>query len=55
MSEKVIVRQKKNYETSFMAVDPDEAGGDIQPVRGIHELIPYGMVLSGLGTYTASS
>jgi putative redox protein len=54
MSEKVIIRQKRNYETSFMSLDPDEPGADKpRPVQGIHELTPYGMVLAGLGTCTA--
>jgi uncharacterized OsmC-like protein len=54
MSEKVIIRQKRNYETSFMALDPEGPGTDKpRPVHGIHELTPYGMVLAGLGTCTA--
>jgi len=54
MSEKVIIRQKKNYETSYMAFDPDESGSDKpRPVHNIQELTPYGMVLAGLGTCTA--
>lgn len=54
MSEKVIIRQKRNYETNFMALDPDGPGADkSRPVQGIHELTPYGMVLAGLGTCTA--
>jgi putative redox protein len=54
MSEKVIIRQKRNYETDFMALDPDGPGADKpRPVQGIHELTPYGMVLAGLGTCTA--
>jgi len=54
MSEKVIIRQKRNYETNYMSLDPDEPGSDKpRPVRNIQELTPYGMVLAGLGTCTA--
>lgn len=54
MSEKVIVRQNSNYETTFMAVEPDGPDKDKpRPVHGIHELTPYGMVLAGIGTCTA--
>jgi uncharacterized OsmC-like protein len=54
MSEKVIVRQKRNYETNFTALDPEGPdAGQPRPVHGIHELTPYGMVLAGLGTCTA--
>jgi len=54
MSEKVIIHQKRNYETNFMSIDPDELESD-KPryVENIHELTPYGMVLAGLGTCTA--
>jgi putative redox protein len=54
MSEKVIIRQKRNYETSFSALDPHAKGADKpRHVQGVHELTPYGMVLAGLGTCTA--
>ncbi len=54
MSEKVIIRQKKNYETSIMALNPDELrSGIARLVHSIHELTPYGMVIAGLGTCTA--
>ena len=54
MSEKVIIRQKNNYETTYQSLDPDEPGGDRpRPVLSISELTPYGMVLAGLGTCTA--
>jgi putative redox protein len=54
MSEKVIVRQKRNYETSFSALAPDAKAADKpRHVHGVHELSPYGMVLAGLGTCTA--
>ena len=54
MSEKVIIRQKNNYETTYQSLDPDEPGLDRpRPVLSISELTPYGMVLAGLGTCTA--
>ncbi len=54
MSEKVIIRQKRNYETTYMALDPEaKAGEKPRPVSNINELTPYGMVLAGLGTCTA--
>lgn len=53
MSEKVIIRQKRNYETTYMALDPEaKAGEKPRPVSNINELTPYGMVLAGLGTCT---
>jgi putative redox protein len=54
MSEKIIIRQNKNYETSFSALEPDATASDKPfPVSNINELSPYGMVLAGLGTCTA--
>jgi uncharacterized OsmC-like protein len=54
MSEKIIIRQKRDYETSYLALDPEDAkGGKPYPVRSVNELSPYGMVLAGLGTCTA--
>ncbi len=54
MSEIVIIRQMRNYETYFLALDPEEPGSDKpRPVHTINELTPYGMVLAGLGTCTA--
>jgi uncharacterized OsmC-like protein len=54
MSEKVIIRQKKNYETNFMAIEPKgPEANKPRHVHDIHELTPYGMVLAGLGTCTA--
>ncbi len=54
MSEKVIIRQTRDYETVFMALDPEAPASDSsRPVSNISELTPYGMVLAGLGTCTA--
>jgi putative redox protein len=54
MSEKVIVRQNKNYEVGFWTVDPNQPDSDdYQPVQGLHEITPYGMMLVSLATCTA--
>jgi uncharacterized OsmC-like protein len=54
MSEKVIVRQNKNYEIGFWAVDPNQPDSDdYQPVHGLHEVTPYGMMLVSLAACTA--
>jgi len=51
MSEKVIIHQTRNYETTYMALDPEaRAEEKPKPVSNISELTPYGMVLAGLGT-----
>jgi uncharacterized OsmC-like protein len=54
MSEKVIIRQKNNYETTYQSLDAEEPRSKKpRPVLSISELTPYGMVLAGLGTCTA--
>jgi putative redox protein len=54
MSEKVIIRQTKDYTTTVLAFDPEEPGADKPVLVGkVPELSPYGMVLAGLGTCTA--
>jgi uncharacterized OsmC-like protein len=54
MAEKVIVRQNKNYEVGFWAVDPEKPDSDdYSSVHGLHELTPYGMMLVSLATCTA--
>jgi len=54
MAEKVIVRQNKNFEVGFWAVDPNQPDSDdYQHVHGLHEITPYGMMLVSLGTCTA--
>lgn len=54
MAEKVVVRQKSNYETEFWALDPEapESAG-LFPVRHVEELTPYGMLLASIGSCTA--
>ena len=53
MSEKVVVRQKNNYETEFWAVDAEATEGKLAHVRHIQDLTPYGMLLAGLASCTA--
>jgi len=54
LSEKIIVRQNKNFEVGFWAVDPEKPNSDdYQPVHALHEVTPYGMMLISLATCTA--
>lgn len=53
MPEKVLVRQKSNYQTEFLAADPDSESGELIPVRHIEDLTPYGMLLASVGSCTA--
>ena len=54
MSEKVVIRQRSNYETEFWAVDPEAPEpGKLNHVRHIQDLTPYGMLLASLGSCTA--
>jgi uncharacterized OsmC-like protein len=55
MAEIVVVRQRSNFETDFLAADtdsPDVEARELKPVHAIHELTPYGMLLAGLGSCT---
>lgn len=54
MSEQVIVRQYKSFETRFWAVDPNQPDSeDFQPVERLHELTPYSMLLVSIAACTA--
>jgi uncharacterized OsmC-like protein len=54
MGEKVVVRQRNNFETDFRAHDPETPeSGELFPVRHIQDLTPYGMLLASLGSCTA--
>jgi uncharacterized OsmC-like protein len=53
MSEKVRVIQDSSYQIRFFAPDPaDPESGRLKPVRHLHELTPYGMLLASLGSCT---
>jgi putative redox protein len=42
------------YETGFWSIDPNQPEAeDFQPVQGLHELTPYGMLLASLASCTA--
>jgi uncharacterized OsmC-like protein len=50
MAEKVIVIQKSNFETRYLAPDVDDLDeGKLKPVSKMLELTPYGQLLAGLG------
>lgn len=53
MSEKVVVRQGRDYVTSYLASEPESTTPGSRAVQHLNELTPYGMVLAGLGTCTA--
>ena len=54
MGEKVTVRQNSDFGTLILAADPHDPESDhLQPVEGLHQLTPYGMLLAGLGSCTA--
>jgi len=54
LSEKIIVRQNKHFEVGFWAVNPqDPESENYQPVHGLHEITPYGMLLVSAATCTA--
>jgi len=54
MGERVIVRQDRNFITQVLAVDPHEPESDeLHQVDHIHQLTPYGMLLTSLGSCTA--
>jgi uncharacterized OsmC-like protein len=54
MAEKVVIRQKNNYETEFLALDQEAPeSGKLFPVRHVEDLTPYGMLLASLGSCTA--
>jgi uncharacterized OsmC-like protein len=54
MTEKVMIRQKRNFETEIQAMDPHESeGGEFFYVEDARQLTPYGMLLTSLGACTA--
>ena len=54
MAEKVVVRQRNNFETEFRALNPETPeSGELYPVKHIQDLTPYGMLLASLGSCTA--
>lgn len=54
MAERVIVKQDKNFRTAFLTADPEDIKlENFEPVESIHQLTPYGMLLSSLASCTA--
>jgi putative redox protein len=54
MAEKVVVRQDNQFRTLILSADPEDIHSPIlEPVEDIHQLTPYGMLLSSLGSCTA--
>jgi uncharacterized OsmC-like protein len=54
MEEKVLIRQNKAFNVAYMAPDPrDPESGTLKQVQSLHEVTPYGMLLTGLGSCTA--
>lgn len=52
MAETVVVRQNSEFETEFLAVDPQAPESIPQPVTHLHSVTPYGMMLTSLGACT---
>jgi len=54
MAERVIVKQDSQFRTRFLAADPEDATSvEFETVEDIHQLTPYGMLLSSLASCTA--
>lgn len=52
--EKVVVRQSSDFRTEFLALDPQRPeSAELRPVKELHGLTPYGMLLASLGSCTA--
>jgi putative redox protein len=53
MAEQVVVRQNREFEIEFRALDPhDSESRQMDPVTHIHELTPYTLLLASLGACT---
>jgi uncharacterized OsmC-like protein len=54
MADRVIVKQDSEFRTQFQAEgEADSTKGKMEGVEGIHQLNPYSMLLSSLGSCTA--
>lgn len=53
MSERVIMRQKANFDTELLAGDPHADSDELQPVEHVFAMSPYGMLLASLAGCTA--
>lgn len=54
MTEKIHFWQNKDYQVQFQAADPRQPDSqEMNPVQGLHEITPYGMMLFSLAGCTA--
>ncbi len=54
MSERIILRQKSNFDTELWATDPEDVHSqELRPVEHVFALSPYGMLLASLAGCTA--
>ena len=54
MAERVIVKQDRQFRTQFSVADPEDIQSNVfETVEDIHQLTPYGMLLSSLASCTA--
>ena len=54
MTEKIHFWQNKDFQVQFQAADPRQPeSGEMNPVQGLHEITPYGMMLFSLAGCTA--
>ena len=54
MAERVIVKQDSQFRTVFKAADPEDLhSSEFETIEGIHQLTPYGMLLSSIASCTA--
>ena len=54
MAERVIVTQDSQFRTMFKTADPEDIHSDeFETVESIHQLTPYGMLLSSIASCTA--
>ena len=54
MGERVLIRQDRNFMTQILAADPHEPESEeLHEVDHIHQLTPYTMLMTSLGTCTA--
>ena len=54
MAERVVIRQDNQFRTLVLSADPEDIHSNaLEAVGDIHQLTPYGMLLSSLGSCTA--
>jgi len=54
MSERIVFKQNDQFQVEYYASDPRKPDDEeVQPVQGLHEVTPYGMMLFSLASCTA--